>query len=181
MPLATARAGNVIGGGDWSADRLIPDIVRAAQAGTSVVLRRPEATRPWQHVLDPLHGYLLYAQALHARQQDLPPALNFGPLQDEKLSAGKIATALTQAFDAPAWRHEPQPGIGEKGTLALDARLAVSTLGWRPRFSTQAALEATVSWYQAWLAGADAATLTDRQIADFEQAIATEAAAEAAD
>ena len=181
MPLATARAGNVIGGGDWSADRLIPDIVRAAKAGTSVVLRRPEATRPWQHVLDPLHGYLLYAEALYARQQDLPPALNFGPLQDEKLPAGKIATALTQAFNAPAWRHEPQPGIGEKGALALDARLAAACLSWRPRFSTQEALDATVSWYRAWLAGADAAALTDRQIAEFEQAMAGTAATEAAD
>lgn len=180
MPLATARAGNVIGGGDWSADRLIPDIVRAARAGTAVVLRRPEATRPWQHVLDPLHGYLLYAEALYARQPELPAALNFGPLQDGKISAGQIATALTNAFGASAWRHEPQPGIGEKGTLAIDARLAVASLGWRPVFSTQAALDATVAWYKAWLGGADPAALTDRQIADYQRALAGNAPAGAA-
>jgi CDP-glucose 4,6-dehydratase len=169
--LATARAGNVIGGGDWSADRLIPDIVRAAQRQDSVVLRRPEATRPWQHVLDPVHGYLCYAEALHAQRPGLPDSLNFGPLDDQRITVGAIATDLTKAFGAPAWRHEPQQDIGEKGVLALDARLAAQSLGWRPRFATQAALDATVSWYRDWLSGGDAAVLTDRQIAAFEDGL----------
>ncbi|WP_300302112.1 CDP-glucose 4,6-dehydratase [Ferrovibrio sp.] len=167
VALATARAGNVIGGGDWSAERLIPDIVRAAQRGEAVLLRRPEATRPWQHVLDPLYGYLLYAEALFVRRE-LPGGLNFGPLEDEKISVGTIATQLTQAFDAPAWRTEPQPAIAEKGQLGLDARLAVQSLGWRPHFSTAAALAETVNWYKDWLAGENPAAMTDRQIAAFE-------------
>lgn len=166
--IATARAGNVIGGGDWSADRLIPDIVRAAQKRDSVVLRRPEATRPWQHVLDPLHGYLLYAQALFVGRPGLPDNLNFGPLEDQRITVGTIATDLTRAFNAPAWRHEPQVEVGEKGVLALDASQAAQALQWRPRFSTQAALEATIAWYRDWMAGADIAALTDSQIAAFE-------------
>lgn len=166
--VGTARAGNVIGGGDWSADRLIPDIVRAAQRQDSVVLRRPEATRPWQHVLDPVHGYLRYAEALHDGRPGLPASLNFGPLEDQRITVGTIATDLTRAFGAPGWRHEPQQEIGEKGVLALDARLAVQSLGWQPRFATQAALDATVAWYRDWMAGAEAAALTDRQIAAFE-------------
>ncbi|MCW0234907.1 MAG: CDP-glucose 4,6-dehydratase [Ferrovibrio sp.] len=169
--VGTARAGNVIGGGDWSANRLIPDIVRAAQRQGSVVLRRPDATRPWQHVLDPVHGYLLYAEALHAQQTDLPASLNFGPLEDQRITVGTIATDLTRAFGAPMWRHEAQDGIGEKGVLALDARLAAETLQWHPQFSTQAALDATVTWYRDWLAGGDAAALTDCQIADFEDGL----------
>ncbi|WP_341899322.1 CDP-glucose 4,6-dehydratase [Ferrovibrio terrae] len=166
--IVTARGGNVIGGGDWSAERLIPDIVRATQGQQAVVLRRPEATRPWQHVLDLVQGYLLYAQALHEARADLPASLNFGPLDDQRITVGAIATQFTQAFGAPAWRHEPQPGMPEKGVLALDARRAVAALDWRPGFATQAALEATVAWYRDWLAGGDAAALTDGQIADFE-------------
>lgn len=166
--IATARGGNVIGGGDWSAYRLIPDIVRAAQRQDSVVLRRPEATRPWQHVLDLVQGYLLYAQALETGAADLPASLNFGPPDDQRITVGTIATDLTAAFGAPAWRHEPQPEMAEKGVLALDARQAVAKLGWQPAFSTQGALDATVAWYRDWLSGTDAAHLTDRQIAEFE-------------
>lgn len=166
--IATARGGNVIGGGDWSADRLIPDIVRAAQRQEAVTLRRPEATRPWQHVLDLVQGYLLYAQALHGGAQDLPASLNFGPLEDQHITVGAIATSLTQAFNAPAWQHEPQPEMAEKGVLALDVRLAAEKLDWKPGFATQGALDATVAWYRGWLAGEDAAALTDAQIADFE-------------
>ena len=169
--VGTARAGNVIGGGDWSADRLIPDIVRAAQKQDSVVLRRPEATRPWQHVLDPVHGYLLYAEALYGQQAGLPDSLNFGPLEDQRITVGTIATDLTRAFGAPMWRHEAQDGIGEKGVLALDARLAAEKLQWRPQLETREALDATVAWYRDWLAGGDAAVLTDRQIADFEDGL----------
>ncbi|MEK9969991.1 MAG: CDP-glucose 4,6-dehydratase [Ferrovibrio sp.] len=169
--VGTARAGNVIGGGDWSADRLIPDIIRATQKQGSVVLRRPEATRPWQHVLDPVHGYLRYAEALHVQRPDLPESLNFGPLEDQRITVGTIASDLTKAFGAPTWRHEPQQDIGEKGVLALDARLAAERLGWRPCFSTRAALDVTVSWYRDWLAGGDAVALTDRQIAAFEDGL----------
>lgn len=166
--VVTARGGNVIGGGDWSPDRLIPDIVRAAQRQQAVTLRRPEATRPWQHVLDLVQGYLLYAQALHGGAKTLPANLNFGPLEDQCITVGTIATSLTKAFGAPAWRHEPQPEMSEKGVLALDARLAMESLGWKPGFAAQQALDATVAWYRGWLAGEDAARLTDRQIADFE-------------
>ena len=143
--------------------------MRAARAGETALLRRPDAVRPWQHVLDPLHGYFLYAQAL-AEGADVPRTLNFGPTEPASVTVREIAEALTQALGAPGWRHEKAAGIAEKGMLSLDAGRAVSALGWRPKFDTKAALAATVAWYRAWANGANAAATTDRQIQNFEEA-----------
>ena len=170
--IGTARAGNVIGGGDWSADRLVPDIVRAAETGRQLVLRRPEAVRPWQHVLDPIDGYLMYAEAL-ATCQAVPASLNFGPCDGVQLTVGAVAGQLMAALASgtmspPGWRHEPEPGIGEKATLALDASAAKAMLGWRAKLSTRLALDWTVAWYKGLHQGDDAAALTDAQIAAFE-------------
>lgn len=169
-PLGTVRAGNVIGGGDWAPHRLLPDIVRAARSGKPLDIRRPNATRPWQHVLDPLHGYLLYAQAL-ASGNTPPPSLNFAPADTRSLTVREIADSLTQTFGIPGWQHVPSPETKEKDTLALDASLAFKSLGWKPSFSNIAAITTTVEWYKAWAQGDDVKTLTDRQIASFEETI----------
>jgi CDP-glucose 4,6-dehydratase len=168
-PIATARAGNVIGGGDWSQDRLVPDLVRAVVAREKLALRNPDATRPWQHVLDPVAGYLMLAERL-AQGATLPPALNFGPLPGEARTVRAMAERLLAGFGRPPdWRHAPASAIDERGHLALDAGLAQKSLGWRPRLDIDAAIAWTVEWYKAQQGGADAATLTDAQIARFEQ------------
>jgi CDP-glucose 4,6-dehydratase len=169
-PLGTVRAGNVIGGGDWALHRLIPDIVRAARSGKSLNIRRPDASRPWQHVLDPLHGYLLYAQAL-ASGEVLPPSLNFAPADAKSMTVREIADSLKQAFDIAGWQHVPTPETKEKDALALDASLAFRALGWKPNFSNIDAIANTVAWYKAWAHGDDVKVLTDRQIASFEDTI----------
>jgi CDP-glucose 4,6-dehydratase len=166
-PIATARAGNVIGGGDWSPDRLVPDLVRAATAEKPPELRQPDATRPWQHVLDPLAGYFAYAEAL-ATDRQVPEALNFGP-QDAPRTVGVLAERLLKSFGRPAdWRHTPSDAIEERTNLALDASLARTSLAWRPRLDIDRAIEWTVEWYQALHGGADATQLTDAQIARYE-------------
>ncbi|TDH61977.1 CDP-glucose 4,6-dehydratase [Dankookia rubra] len=148
-PLATARAGNVIGGGDFGAQRLIPDLVRAAKAGQPLLLRRPDATRPFQHVLDVLRGYLLLAERLATGEA--PPALNFGPADGEIRVRDLIA-----AWGAPVdWRQEDGPVMSEAPRLGLDSSLAAGTLGWRPLLSTPGAIAETARWYAAWRNGGD--------------------------
>ncbi|MDB5440688.1 MAG: rfbG [Caulobacteraceae bacterium] len=165
--LATARGGNVVGGGDFAADRLVPDIVRAARAGEKVVLRHPSATRPWQHALDCVSGYLLYLQGL-AEGRDLPASLNFGP-QGESVSVGSLANAVLEALSAnQGYEHRPDPGSIEMKALAVDSSLARQTLGWRDRLTGPALVETTAAWYRAWLAGGDLRAFTLSQIADYE-------------
>jgi CDP-glucose 4,6-dehydratase len=174
-PIATARAGNVIGGGDWAADRLVPDLVRAVTSGRPLALRSPRSTRPWQHVLDPLAGYLLYAECL-VSGAPLPPALNFGPAEAESAAVLALVERLYQAFGEPAqWHHAPRPDIPERHALALDAGLARETFGWRPRLGIEAAIDWTVDWYAAFRRGVEAAEISDQQIARYE-ALATERA-----
>jgi CDP-glucose 4,6-dehydratase len=167
--LATARGGNVIGGGDWSADRLVPDIVRALAQNEPVALRNPEATRPWQHVLDCLDGYLTYLAALAAGRV-LPPALNFGPPAGAPaIRVADLTDTLLAAMGRPAaFRHDPAPGPHEMAHLAIDARTAAELLGWRPRLAPQAAVQLTADWYAAHLAGRDMAAETDAQIARYQ-------------
>lgn len=167
-PVATARAGNVIGGGDWAADRLVPDLLRALEARRALELRQPESTRPWQHVLDPLAGYLMLAERL-AEGRTLPEALNFGPAPESVLPTRVLVEQLSSALGrGPDWRHVPRPEIPEKPVLALDAGLAERTLGWRPRLAIGEAVAWTAEWYAAHRDGADVAALTDRQIERYE-------------
>jgi CDP-glucose 4,6-dehydratase len=165
--LATARGGNVVGGGDFAADRLVPDIVRAAKANERVILRHPGATRPWQHALDCVAGYLLYLQGL-AEGRDLPASLNFGP-QGEAVSVGVLADAVLNALGAAqGYEHRPEPGSVEMQALAVDSSLARQALGWRDRLTGPALVEATAAWYRAWLGGGDLRAFTLSQIADYE-------------
>lgn len=165
--VATARGGNVIGGGDFAPWRLVPDVVRAARGDAALRLRDPGATRPWQHVLDCLAGYLAYLEAL-AGGRDVPPALNFGPGAGAQPSAGELAAALQQALGVPpGWTPSDTP-IPERHRLALDSSLARRSLGWRDRLPGRRMIEATASWYRAWSEGADMRTFSLNQIREYE-------------
>lgn len=169
IALATARAGNVIGGGDWSVDRLLPDILRAWQAGQSLTLRYPQAVRPWQHVLEPLHGYLRLAQALVEQSEAMASAWNFGPDNEGLVSVGELVERLAQRWPGEArWTVEASGQPHEAGLLALDSSQARVRLNWRPRWSLQQAIERTLDWHQAWQAGEDMQTFSRAQIAAYQ-------------
>jgi CDP-glucose 4,6-dehydratase len=163
-----ARAGNVIGGGDFSADRIVPDVWRAARAGVPLVLRYPNSTRPWQHVLDCLAGYLLYVEAA-VRGEAVPHALNFGPApgaSEETVSA--LAAAMQASLGAASgWAQEKGAFPVEAAKLALDTSAARKALGWRDRYRTDEAIRRTAAWYSAFNAGEDMAAFTRRQIAEY--------------
>jgi CDP-glucose 4,6-dehydratase len=168
VPVATARGGNVIGGGDFSRDRLVADIVRAARGQEPVVLRHPEATRPWQHVLDCLAGYLTYAQAL-ATDPAAPRALNFGPRPGgPTVTVGELATLGVEALGAQRWRHEPDPRSLEAKSLAIDAGLARQVLGFESRLDAPEAVHLTMDWYRRQADGEDALALCVEQIEGYE-------------
>jgi CDP-glucose 4,6-dehydratase len=163
--VATARAGNVIGGGDWGRDRLIPDIVRAVQAGIPVRLRDPDAVRPWQHVLNPLGGYLLLVEHLW-RSPSVARAWNFGPAPQDARPVSWIVQRLAALWDgALSW--EPDAGSRrplEARHLALDSNAAQRDLEWRPAWDLEQALERLVEWHRAQLGGADVRDMSIAQI-----------------
>jgi CDP-glucose 4,6-dehydratase len=160
--VATARAGNVIGGGDWGRDRLVPDLVRARDSGEPVVLRHPDAVRPWQHVLDPLAGYLLLAERL-AESADWAAPWNFGP--DDAQTVGWIVERVSTRWPVDVRVEPPDDGI-EAPALRLDASKSREQLGWQPRLDLAAALDATVVWHDRVREGADARAVTLMQIED---------------
>ena len=169
--LATARAGNVIGGGDWAADRLIPDCIRAFASGQSVAIRNPVSTRPWQHVMEPLTGYLLLAERLHAGDPAFATAFNFGPVLDDVLPVTDVVAGLAKAWgDGAAWHVAPGDHPHEAGFLAVDPALARARLGWRPRQRLAQALQCTGQWYRRHAAGHDAAALIDSDIEQYTTA-----------
>jgi CDP-glucose 4,6-dehydratase len=160
LRLATARSGNVIGGGDWGRDRLLPDLVRAHESGEPMVLRHPEAVRPWQHVLDPLAGYLGLAERLHDSPKWAAP-WNFGP--DESRSVSWVVARVRERWQLDVRVADPGDGL-ETPELRLDASAAREHLQWGPQMDAEAALAATVSWYDEVRAGRDARTVTLTQI-----------------
>jgi CDP-glucose 4,6-dehydratase len=167
VALATARGGNVIGGGDFGEDRLVPDIFRAVRKGETLALRRPEAVRPWQHVLDCVAGYLAYAEAL-AVGRDVPCALNFGPAAGEKVPVSSVAEAVLSRLGASAsWRHDPAKGGHDAATLVLDGTLARRRLGWENRLPGQLAIDWTAEWYQALARGDDMRAATMGQLESY--------------
>jgi CDP-glucose 4,6-dehydratase len=168
-PIATARAGNVIGGGDWSQDRLIPDCVRALGAGEPVALRYPEAIRPWQHVLEPLSGYLAFAQALVQAPAATPRAVNFGPDPASFCTVREVVDSFSARFSGrPGWRRDPGSHPKEAGALTLSSDLAEKSLGWRPRLTVGESLAWTADWYRAHAAGEDMTKYSEAQIARYE-------------
>jgi CDP-glucose 4,6-dehydratase len=169
--LASVRAGNVIGGGDWAADRLIPDILRAFEQGQPVVVRNPHATRPWQHVLEPLSGYLTLAQRLWTDGPAFAEGWNFGPRDEDAQPVHWILDRMVRQWGGNAsWQLDGGQHPHEAGFLKLDISKACARLGWQPRWGLDEALARIVTWHQAWLGKQDVRALCLAQIADYASA-----------
>lgn len=154
--IASARAGNVIGGGDWAADRLVPDILRAVEAGEPVVIRNPLAIRPWQHVLEPVSGYLVLCQTLWNNPTAAAEAWNFGPRDEDARPVQWIVERMCALWgDGARWARDESVQPHEARFLKLDISKARSHLGWQPRWSLPQALDSIVAWHRAWRAGDD--------------------------
>jgi CDP-glucose 4,6-dehydratase len=170
VAMASARAGNVIGGGDWAAERLIPDAVRCWQAGKALPIRRPQAIRPWQHVLEPLGGYLRLAETLHARPASAG-AYNFGPHTHEAATVRQVIEQARQAYGhGDVLWGDGTEGPHEAGWLALETAQARVALGVRPRWGLEASIDRTMAWYRRQHEGAHARALCEADIQDFEAA-----------
>lgn len=168
VAIGNARAGNVIGGGDWTPRQLVPETMAAFAAGRPVVLRHPSAVRPWQHVLDCLGGYLSLAEALAADPERHVGDWNFGPLDAELPPVAALVDALAIAWgQQPAWEQDKVVHAAEEMTLRLDVSKAASQLGWTPRLQVREAIAWVADWYRAFHSGADARTLTASQIARY--------------
>jgi len=165
VAVASARAGNVIGGGDWAEDRLVPDLVRAFTAGRAAAVRRPEAVRPWQHVLEPLSGYLVLAQRLIADGPACAEGWNFGPDESDAKEVGWLANRMSELWGEGA-RFEGDRGAHphEATFLKLDCSKARARLGWRPRWHLDRALAETITWYRGFYGTADVRAFSVRQI-----------------
>ncbi len=162
--IASARAGNVIGGGDWGEDRLIPDVMRAAMAGQSVQIRRPEAVRPWQHVLNPLSGYLLLAQSL-LESDEHAAGWNFGPAAEDARPVAFVVERLAELLPTTIeWEIDDGDHPHEAHFLSLDSSKARELLGWRPRWDLDAGLAATAAWFEALQSGQPMRRFSQNQI-----------------
>lgn len=165
VAIATARAGNVIGGGDWSEDRLVPDAIAAFEADKVLMIRNPLATRPWQHVLEPLSGYLVLAQALYKKGPAYNGAWNFGPQDSDARSVQDIIELLISQWGAPAaWKQDGAAQPHEAHFLKLDCSKAKQAFDWNARWTLEEAIEAIVEWQQAFHRGEDLLTITRKQI-----------------
>ncbi len=168
VAIATARAGNVIGGGDWADDRLIPDAVRAIRDNLSLPVRCPNSVRPWQHVLDPLHGYLMLAQKLYENGTEFGEAWNFGPAESSHVAVETVLDSFYRSWpDNAGWSKDPDFHPHEAGLLKLDCSKANQRLAWQPKLDLQKAIKLTVDWYQAYLGEKDMLPFTEQQIQAF--------------
>ncbi len=167
--VATVRAGNVIGGGDWAQDRLVPDAIRALSQGEPLRVRRPAAVRPWQHVLEPLRGYLMIAERLYREPRRWDSAWNFGPLAQDTAPVARLAEQLVAAWGEGTWINEAEEqGPHEAHWLQLDISKAQQILGWTPRLNLSQGVALTVSWYRDVLRdGLNPREVTLRQIAEY--------------
>ena len=172
VAIASARAGNVIGGGDWAEDRLVPDLLRAFERGQTPVIRSPQAIRPWQHVLEPLAGYLLLAERLVGEGPAFAEAWNFGPADDDAQPVHRLIEHLRTAWrqgggTPPPWHFDRQTQPHEAHYLKLDCAKARSRLGWQPRWPLSEAIHRIAAWHQAYLEGADMRAYCQAEILAF--------------
>ncbi|MDP5030901.1 MAG: CDP-glucose 4,6-dehydratase, partial [Paraglaciecola sp.] len=165
--LASARAGNVIGGGDWADDRLIPDILRAFECKNPVVIRNPKSTRPWQHVLEPLSGYLVLAQKLYSEPTKYAEGWNFGPFEGDAKPVDWILNKMTALWPNSAWQLDNEAHPHEAGYLKLDVSKAKKHLGWSPSWRLEHTLTRIIQWHQAWLNQQDMQQACTNEINDF--------------
>ena len=173
--IATARAGNVIGGGDWAQDRLLPDLMRAFSEGRPAVIRNPLATRPWQHVLEPLHGYLMLAERLHAGDGEVASGWNFGPQETGVKPVSWVADEAIRNWGGSAkWEQDRGAHPHEARALKLDISRAESGLGWSPELDPAEAVAWTVRWFQGIRNGEGARELVMRDICDYVERISAE-------
>lgn len=168
IALASARAGNVIGGGDWARDRLVPDIIQALMQGSEVSIRNPHAVRPWQHVLEPLNGYFTLAEKLFENRAEYAESWNFGPNEEGAKSVSWIADQLHSLWAGKSsWKQDAKSHPREANYLKLECAKARTRLGWKPKLDLDSALRWVVDWYQAYVAGEDMCPVTEQQIRNF--------------
>ena len=167
--IASARAGNVIGGGDWSRDRLVPDFLRALDRGEMLRIRSPKAIRPWQHVLEPLSGYLKLAECLYTKGGAYSEGWNFGPADEDARTVSWVVERLVAASPGATWECDPGPQPHEAHYLKLDSGKAHARLGWKPRWRLETALEKTLEWRTAWRQGKEMASVSRAQIAEYAE------------
>ena len=168
IALASARAGNVIGGGDWSTDRLIPDFLNALDKGHTLSIRSPLATRPWQHVLEPLTGYLLLAEKLYKEGQSFAEAWNFGPEEADTRPVQWIVEHLCQQIPGATWEYDKNQQPHEANMLKLDSSKSKTKLNWHPRWNLITALEYTINWHKAWKQDGNMPKICLEQITAYE-------------
>ena len=171
IQLASARAGNVIGGGDWAKDRLIPDFLRAIDSGVALTIRSPNATRPWQHVLEPLSGYLTLAENLFVGGSEFAEAWNFGPEETDARRVQWIVERLCALVPGSTWCCDESPQPHEANFLKLDSAKAKAKLGWYPKWKLEKALENTLLWHRDWRAGKNMSASSLAQIREYEATV----------
>jgi len=172
--LASVRAGNVIGGGDWADDRLIPDILRSFERSKPVVIRNPKATRPWQHVLEPLSGYLVLAQKIYRNQEKYAEGWNFGPSEQDVRPVAWILDKMIDKWPESSWELDLGSNPHEAGFLQLDITKAKSKLGWKPIWGLGYTLEKIVNWHKAWLNKEDMQIVCLSEIKDYMEDMSNE-------
>ena len=173
IALASARSGNVIGGGDWSAGRIVPDLLRAVETGESIDIRNPEAVRPWQHVLEPLAGYLILAQKLLEDESRYADAWNFGPSENSAIPVRELARRLFNLLESEAgWKDSSQASPYESQLLRLDVSKAKQGLGWEPLWSIDDTLEKVAEWHRGWRSKVDIESLCIGQIDAYQNQVA---------
>lgn len=167
--MATARAGNVIGGGDWALDRLVPDCVRSINDGIKIEIRNPVAVRPWQHVLEPLSGYMLLGEKLYTEGKKYAEGFNFGPNEDSVLTVADVAQKIAGYYGKGEVVVHKRDDLHEAGLLMLSIKKAARVLGWKPSLTAEEAIENSVEWYRRFYAGEEMSAFTLRQIDEYQQ------------
>lgn len=177
VAIASARAGNVVGGGDWAPDRLVPDIVRSWANGEPVVIRNPEAVRPWQHVLEPLSGYLLLAERLYNKGPEFAESWNFGPVEGDARAVRYVVDRMTKIWGTGArWVDDSRTHVHEAHLLRLNSEKAIQRLGWTPRWTLDETLAYTVEWYRDFYRGEQMRECSLRQLEAYMQPAQTHSA-----